>query len=181
LVREMFDAVRFDAGAAPEAIRSSCARRTPPPAPGTECRLFRLAGPGGAEQGWYETDHDTDPCVSVTQQVPIEDGLEYWLSCSSAETAGDERARQACMTPQPEDGWPESTVYLEAGSDACGAGACLTIEQRSYCSCRCDAPAGDPGSLCDCKEGFSCVPTLFDAPPGLRGSYCVRDDAFFSE
>ena len=213
----------------------------------TACLVRRVAGPERAEQGWYETDHDTDPadiamaghsaaqlvpktCVSVTQAVPIGDGLEYSLSCTGAETVEGGRALhprdaaqcslpdvperkldvgESCMTALPEFGWLDTSVYVETGSQACDTGVCLTyqfdyfpncgstayeshcvvdepppfqaqIDQRSYCSCRCDAPPGDPGSLCSCKEGFSCVPTLFDAPPGLRGSYCVRDHTFIS-
>jgi hypothetical protein len=48
------------------------------------------------------------------------------------------------------------------------------IDRSVYCSCRCDAPEGDPGSLCECGEGFGCFATIEDAPPGIRGSYCVR-------
>ena len=52
------------------------------------------------------------------------------------------------------------------------------IAKRVYCSCRCDAPDGDPGELCTCKSGFSCVPTLFSAAAGVRGSYCLKDGTF---
>jgi hypothetical protein len=50
--------------------------------------------------------------------------------------------------------------------------------KRMYCSCRCDAPEGDPGDLCTCDAGYSCVPTLHDGPPGVRGSYCVKNGTF---
>jgi hypothetical protein len=50
---------------------------------------------------------------------------------------------------------------------------------RVYCSCRCSAPEGDPGELCECPEEFFCVDDVVPAGvPGVRGGYCVRDGTF---
>ncbi len=62
--------------------------------------------------------------------------------------------------------------------DVASCASTRDTEQRVYCSCRCDAPEGDPGPLCACGDGFSCVPTIKTGPPGIRGSYCVRDGTF---
>jgi hypothetical protein len=110
------------------------------------------------------------------------------------------------LTTVPEGGFQDSTVYVETNSESCDSGACLVyhlvgdpsceagergvcsggrvpldqreVSKRMYCSCRCDAPDGDPGDLCTCDPGFSCVPTLNDGAPGVRGSYCVKNGTF---
>jgi hypothetical protein len=47
------------------------------------------------------------------------------------------------------------------------------LRDRVYCTCRCDAPEGEPE--CACPHGFSCQPALADVPGDLRGGYCVKD------
>ncbi|MDD9937403.1 MAG: hypothetical protein OXT09_27580, partial [Myxococcales bacterium] len=44
------------------------------------------------------------------------------------------------------------------------------IEDRVYCTCRCDGPGG--ADTCACPDGFSCVQALEIGPPELRGGYC---------
>jgi hypothetical protein len=106
------------------------------------------------------------------------------------------------LTTIPEGGLRESTVYVETNSADCETGVCLAyriegdpecdasdmtscgpgqvpllpseVGKRVYCSCRCDAPEGDPGDFCECGPGYSCVPALYDGPSGVRGSYCVK-------
>jgi hypothetical protein len=104
----------------------------------------------------------------------------------------------------PVTGFDDREVYLETGSPECATGACLVyhlrgdpaadckpspaataqcagkdeVKNRVYCSCRCDAPPGDPGGLCACPHGFSCVHTFDSLPAGLRGSYCVRNNTY---
>jgi hypothetical protein len=122
------------------------------------------------------------------------------LANGSADGIGD-----ACLpTGTPAGGFADQEAYVESRSDQCDTEACLVyklrgypnadcdetadagvqcasereVEQRAYCSCRCDAPAGDPGELCECGDGLTCVPVLEDGPPGIRGSYCVRDGTF---
>jgi hypothetical protein len=122
------------------------------------------------------------------------------LANGSMDGVGD-----ACLPAGiPAGGFGDQEAYVESRSDQCETEACLVyklrgypnadcdetadagvhcateqeVEQRAYCSCRCDAPAGDPGELCECGDGFSCVPVLEDGPPGIRGSYCVRNGTF---
>jgi hypothetical protein len=108
----------------------------------------------------------------------------------------------ACMPKAvPADGFDPREASVEVGSDQCESEACLVymldgdprpeceagdgrvcptqseIDRSIYCSCRCDAPEGDPGPLCDCVDGFTCVEAIPDAPPGIRGSYCVRNES----
>ena len=116
----------------------------------------------------------------------------------------DEVGRSCLPESIPERGFDDSEVIVETGSRSCVTGACVVyhlagdpdakcnnqgdpacqepsqeeLNKRAYCSCRCDAPQGDPGELCACKPGFSCVPALLDAPPGIRGSYCVKNGTF---
>jgi hypothetical protein len=109
----------------------------------------------------------------------------------------------ACLPDAiPASGFDPRAASVETGSDHCQSEVCLVymlegdprpgceasenhicptraeIERSTYCSCRCDAPEGDPGPLCDCTDGFTCVPTIEGAPPGIRGSYCVRNGTF---
>jgi hypothetical protein len=114
----------------------------------------------------------------------------------------------ACLpAATPAGGFSDLEAYVEVQSAQCQTAPCLVyhlqgdpdpecspneeqgiwcatqdeVEKRAYCSCRCDGPAGDPGPLCDCTDGFSCVEVLEDGPPGIRGSYCVRNGTFIAE
>jgi hypothetical protein len=49
------------------------------------------------------------------------------------------------------------------------------IEQRMYCTCRCDGPPGAT-DLCDCPDSFSCVDVVTPIVPSVAGSYCVRNN-----
>lgn len=54
------------------------------------------------------------------------------------------------------------------------------IDERVYCTCRCDAPADSNAPTCECDEGFKCEPILdesFSGSEGFVGGYCVRDSA----
>jgi hypothetical protein len=122
------------------------------------------------------------------------------LANGSMDDVGD-----ACLpAATPERGFDDRETYVETRSAQCETEACLVyrlrghpgpdcqadrdagvycatedeLDKRAYCSCRCDAPAGDPGELCECGNGFSCIPVLEDGPPGIRGSYCVRNGTF---
>jgi hypothetical protein len=43
--------------------------------------------------------------------------------------------------------------------------------QRAFCTCRCEAPPGEP--TCGCPAGTVCQPVFGVGPVGARGSYCV--------
>ncbi len=65
------------------------------------------------------------------------------------------------------------------GTESCPSGdpTCVTqqeVDQGSYCSCRCDAPANVQTPRCECPEGFACEPLNEVGGVGVRGSYCVR-------
>ena len=79
----------------------------------------------------------------------------------------DETAGKIVIQPDPLSGDPGRICV--SGDE---------LNQRVYCSCRCRAPEGDPGPLCDCPDRFSCVDVVDDGPPGLRGGYCVRNGTF---
>ena len=52
------------------------------------------------------------------------------------------------------------------------AGNC--VNNRVYCSCRCDAGKNSGFAACQCPDGFSCQEVLAQGGPGVRGSYCIR-------
>jgi hypothetical protein len=131
------------------------------------------------------------------------DGAECKLPSDSARHASS--VGDSCsFETVPAGGFDDRETYLETGAPECATGACLVfhllgdpsadcktsaastvqcatkaeVDNRIYCSCRCDAPTGDPGGLCACPNDFSCVPIFDSGPPGFRGSYCVRNKTF---
>lgn len=50
------------------------------------------------------------------------------------------------------------------------------VEERVYCTCKCDGQDQDTIRCDECPDGFECCPAFTIGPPGLRGSYCVRND-----
>jgi hypothetical protein len=108
---------------------------------------------------------------------------------------------EICAPEQvPEGGFSSTEAYLETERPQCESGTCMVyrlqgdpraicedtatpncalrseVEQRVYCTCRCDAPSGV--DECECPSGFSCVPVLELGGPSVEGSYCVRDGTF---
>ena len=78
-----------------------------------------------------------------------------------------------------------SEVYIETTSLQCRTRVCLAYhwdersapQERSMrvgCTCRCAGDV-DPGTLCDCPEGYACTTVFETGNPGLRGSYCVDE------
>lgn len=78
---------------------------------------------------------------------------------------------------------PNCAVCGQGGTDACPrcmatGGTCVTegspespnSDERVFCSCRCSAGGNPSLPLCECTEGYRCVP---DGDPG--GGYCVPD------
>lgn len=119
-------------------------------------------------------------CLPATAPAEFDD-LEAYV-----ETPSQQCATGACLvfrlrgSADPECQPCEKPADLQCVDDG-GVRFCAAKEQipkRAYCSCRCDAPAGDPGPRCDCADGFTCIEVLEDGPPGIRGSYCLRDGTF---
>lgn len=96
----------------------------------------------------------------------------------------------------PPDGFSAAEAYLDGASAQCGTGMCMVfhihgrvdaacdetrgdhcvdpqgVEDRIQCTCRCDAD--DPGAakLCQCPNGYQCVP-MVKGSGAASGSYCV--------
>ena len=52
------------------------------------------------------------------------------------------------------------------------------LDERVFCTCRCDTGVpGDDTPVCECGEGFECTEILEQGGVGIRGSYCVRNEA----
>lgn len=122
------------------------------------------------------------------------------LRCSGAKPSGDnhDHVGERCA-PEivPEGGFSELDVSLVTPAAECGSAPCLvyhlegdpsrdcaadggescaserSIEDRVYCSCRCDVPEGQKGPECDCPNGFLCSRAIEEGP--FAGSYCVRN------
>lgn len=99
----------------------------------------------------------------------------------------------------PADGFQDSEAYLETSSVQCRTRVCIvnhlqgnpnhvcandgsdpadcvqaaTLDERVYCTCRCDGPPGT-AEFCECAEGFVCDPVIKNGGAGIQGSYCVR-------
>jgi hypothetical protein len=79
--------------------------------------------------------------------------------------SGDPREGCVSIAPDPSSGDPGRLCATE-----------VDIEDRIYCSCRCDAPDGY--AECGCPDGFSCVDAFEHGGDDIRGGYCVRDGTF---
>ena len=121
--------------------------------------------------------------------------------CALSDEDGEGMVGASCLPVTPSGGYFDPREALvQARSEQCDGGACIALgldgdpspdceepggrkrclgdaeaERAAHCSCRCDAPEGDPGPLCECGAGFSCLELLAEGPPGIRGSYCVND------
>ena len=98
----------------------------------------------------------------------------------------------------PDNGFQLTEVYLETRSLQCRTRVCMVnhlegdpsvsdpqdplyvspadLERRVYCTCKCDGQDKDTIRCESCPDGFECCPAFTIGPPGLRGSYCVRND-----
>jgi hypothetical protein len=126
-----------------------------------EADVGRSCSPSSSREGGYgeaETVIETGSTQCATGACVV-----YRLAGDPKKPCGKKNDDRACLD-------------LKSWSDALASEE--EIAKRVYCSCRCDAPDGDPGELCTCKSGFSCVPALFHAAPGVRGSYCLKDGTF---
>jgi hypothetical protein len=119
-----------------------------------------------------------DPCL--TDIVPQHgfDDREAYLGTGSADCGGgvclvyrlrgDPRAGCIPRPANPSTGDPGKSCVI--GSD---------VEQRVYCSCRCDAPEGFPE--CECPSEYTCVQALDQGGPELAGGYCVKNGTYVSQ
>lgn len=90
-----------------------------------------------------------------------------------------------CVQGDPRCGQPigASNPCVTANSDGSARALCVladdpaqvqidpTSPDRVFCTCRCSAGGNQALPLCQCTEGFRCVP---DTDPG--GGYCVPND-----
>ncbi len=78
-------------------------------------------------------------------------------------------------------------IYIETRSLQCRTRVCMVYKwdeasareqhsQRVFCTCRCGGE-GDPASFCVCPDHFQCTTAFVAGNAGIRGSYCVRDEA----
>jgi len=103
----------------------------------------------------------------------------------------------------PEGGFVPSEAYLETSSVQCRTRVCMVyklagdprescdpsrtvcptdqeVEDRVYCTCRCDAPSDSTATLCECPDGYECTEVLELGGDGIRGSYCVKSGTITS-
>jgi hypothetical protein len=127
-----------------------------------------------------------DPCLP--EQIPstgFSDSEAYIESSSvQCETRvclvyhlkGDPRPGCVPSTAPPCAPSDPTCVEPPTCAPACPKGASGSencVENRVYCSCRCDA--GDTGfAACECPQGFECEEVLTQGGPGVRGHYCIR-------
>lgn len=103
-------------------------------------------------------------------------------------------------------GFDETESYVEASSVQCRSRLCVVhqlqgnpesvcptdptvpqppqcvaaqeLDDRVYCSCRCDAPddvkAAGNFQFCGCPSGFECSEILALGGDGIRGNYCIK-------
>lgn len=146
----------------------------------------------------------TPPMPTARSSLPLVFALVVCLSACALDSGSNNKpfvVGEACLPEQiPEGGGNSNEAYVETQSSQCQGNACIMfrlqgdptqlcedtpvpecasraeVEARVYCTCRC---ASDDGAdLCTCPEGFSCFPILDLGPPGVQGSYCVKDGTF---
>jgi hypothetical protein len=124
-----------------------------------------------------------DPCIpEATPTGGFLQGEAY------LETSSVQCRTRVCMVYMAGEGAP-ATLDPSTSREQCDA-ACETpgtcdcgrfpsedqIEERVYCTCRCQAPAGSDTPTCNCGSGFTCVEDLLVlGGDGIRGGYCVRE------
>ena len=112
-----------------------------------------------------------DPCVPESIPEGGFDQDEVYLETSSVQC----RTR-VCMVYQlgGDPTMAEEDCIAAGGSNCAQFAQGTEIDDRVYCTCRCDSPT-QGASTCECPSGFICQPTLDEeAGPGIAGSYCVR-------
>jgi hypothetical protein len=98
----------------------------------------------------------------------------------------------------PPGGYFTDRTYVDVRSQQCTSGVCLvdatqslspwpcapgtmcdqpSLEDYTYCSCRCEAAGDDSRAPCTCPPDFTCAKVLDSdvVPDAVAGSYCVRE------
>jgi hypothetical protein len=159
-------------------------------------------GPGSAgrivitldAQAWEATT----VLISTIEVVGASGGIPNPELCDPIR--GSEPIGTQCLPSQRV--YHDSQAVIETRSAECGDGVCIAyylngdtdarcaldnmsrnpdvdcaplqeIVDRTYCTCRCDAPPGS-AELCQCPEDFSCV-DIVDLRDDVAGSYCVKN------
>ena len=143
---------------------------------------------------WFCDDRASTLAQTDGQNVCMPGACSAGSGSASAEHVGD-----PCLPfLVPNGGFDDAQAYVEGSSTQCGSSACLVyhlsgdpregcipsgggtqcataqqIEERVYCSCRCDAPDGF--TECACPNDYSCVTLIESGPAEIQGGYCVRN------
>lgn len=126
-----------------------------------------------------------DPCIpEATPTGGFLQGEAY------LETSSVQCRTRVCMVYMAGQGAPATLdpstsreqCETAMGADCSGFPSEDQIEERVYCTCRCQAPAGSDTPTCACGSGFTCVEDLLVlGGEGIRGGYCVRDTTVSEE
>ncbi|MEM7447833.1 MAG: hypothetical protein AAF355_06290 [Myxococcota bacterium] len=118
-----------------------------------------------------------DPCEP--EAIPVDSAGNRGFDSTEAylETSSVQCRTRVCMV------YRLNGLPFEPGSEECSdsneaCNSAETIEQKVYCTCRCDTAEGVSGETCSCPSGYRCVPVLDSegAGGGIRGSYCCDQD-----
>jgi hypothetical protein len=136
----------------------------------------------------------TTVIISTNEALTADGAVDPDLSCNPIR--GTAPIGAPCLPAQRD--YSDAQVVIETRSEACGDGVCLVyhlegntgpscdasdssqgcaseeqIEDRAYCTCRCDAPPGS-AELCACPDDFTCV-DIVQLRDDVAGSYCVKN------
>ena len=116
-----------------------------------------------------------DPCIPESIPAGGFDAREVYI-----ETSAVQCRTRACIVFEFE-GNPECQ-FNEAGQcpPQCTSGCRdpADVLEAVHCTCRCSDGGGDSNvPLCTCNDGFHCVDVLMAGGDGVRGGYCVRNEA----
>ncbi|MFI5307284.1 MAG: hypothetical protein ACHQ53_08030 [Polyangiales bacterium] len=139
----------------------------------------------------------------VEQLLASVAGPANGASCSAGSQSANAKHVGSHCEPDavPDQGFDDRQAYVGTSDAECGGGACLVyrlrgdprascdpalvagtcadateVQERVYCSCRCDAPDGY--AACACPSGFTCLEAVGQGSADVRGGYCVKNGTF---